>query len=661
MDRDIRQSAFYRTAERFFLRWMEPGFGRVTAAEEPAPRPGGRAVAVTGTVFDELLGQGHTRIAIADGQGMRVVTGGPGHDRCPQWSPDGTSLAFLSDRAEQGVFRLYLLREGLPEASTTPAVDGTAEYCLWSPDGRHVLLGVAGRGADLAGVQGSGTTTAGSTTAGTADLPAWMPEVSEEIGENAWRGCWLYSVADHSVRRVSPPGLNVWEATWLGPGRVAAIVSPGDPREKAWYTACLAIFDIAEGAESVVYPPKAQLGRPAGSPAGTRLAVIEAACSDRGLVAGDIRVIDLATGAVRGIHTGNVDVSALQWIDERHLGYAGARGLETVVGRLDVDAGTNTELLRTDATSGQRQPEAAFAPDGTAALVLESYDRPPVIALVSSAEVSELASLAHPGTDWLRSVAGTAEPLRWRAPDGLEIEGIVCRPPGAAPFPLVVLIHGGPVASFRSRWCMGYDFTPLLVSRGYAVLHPNPRGSSGRGQSFARAVFGDTGGADADDIGAGVEALVRAGLADPDRIGVTGRSYGGFMSCWLATGSMRPAAAVAIAPVTDWYSKHYSSNIGTSYLGDDPYRPAGRHFDRSPVMRAPQARTPTLLIAGALDRCTPLGQAVEFHNALREHGVETALAVYPHEGHGVRNFPARIDVAARMLAWFERQLPADAR
>lgn len=133
------------------------------------------------------------------------------------------------------------------------------------------------------------------------------------------------------------------------------------------------------------------------------------------------------------------------------------------------------------------------------------------------------------------------------------------------------------------------------------------------------------------------------------------------MSCWLVTQDQRFAAAVPISPTTNWHSQHHTSNIGafdTIFLDDDPYAAGGRHYDRSPVMYAARARTPTLLIAGARDRCTPPGQAVEFHSALREHGVESRLAIYPREGHGVRAFPARVDAAARLLGWFERHMPA---
>ena len=646
------RDATYRATDAHFRRWMGPGFGQITGAAEPAVRPDGQVAAFTGTVFERLEGRGRTRIAIADDRGLRLVTGGPYDDRCPRWSHDGAALAFLSDRREEGVSALYVIRAGMHEATATPDVDGTVEYCMWSPDSRHVLLGVAGRDADLAGGQGSGTTTAGRD-----DRPGWFPEISGVPGAGAWRTIWLYDVAGDRVRRISPDGLNVWEATWLGPDRVAAVVSEGDPGENAWFTANLVALDVGEGGVSVLFEPEAQLGWPAGSPAGTRLAVVEGACSDRGIVAGDIRLIDPAIGTVSRVDTAAVDVTGLQWIDERRLGYTGVRGLETVVGWFDAGSGEQTELLSTDATSGARYPEAAFAANGTAALVLEAYDRPPAPTLIRRDGTARLASLAHPGTEWLRSVAGVGEPLSWCAPDGSEIQGILCRPVGVGPFPLVVMIHGGPVWSFRDRWRMGNDFTTLLVEHGYAVLHPNPRGSSGRGQPFAHAVFGDPGGADAADILAGVDELVRRGVADPARIGVTGGSYGGFMTCWLITRERRFAAAVAIAPVTDWYSKHHTSNTGTHYLSGDPYAVDGPHHARSPVMYARSVRTPTLLIAGALDRCTPPSQAAEFHNALREHGVETSLVVYPEEGHGVRNLPARIDAAARLLDWFGRHMP----
>jgi len=142
-----------------------------------------------------------------------------------------------------------------------------------------------------------------------------------------------------------------------------------------------------------------------------------------------------------------------------------------------------------------------------------------------------------------------------------------------------------------------------------------------------------------------------------------GGSYGGFMAGWLVTQTDRFAASVAVSPVTDWYSQHLTSNIGhwdRLILRDEVANPGGEYFRRSPIAFAHRAKTPTLLTAGSVDRCTPPGQARELYQALLESGVETELAVYPGEGHGVRKLPAALDWIARIAGWFERYMPAGA-
>jgi dipeptidyl aminopeptidase/acylaminoacyl peptidase len=251
------------------------------------------------------------------------------------------------------------------------------------------------------------------------------------------------------------------------------------------------------------------------------------------------------------------------------------------------------------------------------------------------------------------------ERISWDAADGTEIEGLLLAPAGDGPHPLILNVHGGPVGSFPAAFPR--PLYAWLVSRGYAILQPNPRGSNGRGRAFIEAVIGDMGGADAGDDLAGVDALVERGIADPDRIGVTGGSYGGFMSCWLPIVDDRFKAAVAISPVTDFYSQHWNSNIGAWdawFLGGDPTDAAAQYRERSPVFLADRVTTPTLLTAGTEDRCTPPGQAIEFYRVLRERGVPAEVAIYPGEGHGVRKFPAYLDLVTRMTAWFERFMPA---
>jgi dipeptidyl aminopeptidase/acylaminoacyl peptidase len=323
---------------------------------------------------------------------------------------------------------------------------------------------------------------------------------------------------------------------------------------------------------------------------------------------------------------------------------------------VDAETARSEEIWASSEASGDWFPSGVPVGGAKAfATVLHSPARPPEVVVVEDGESRTIAATAHDGTRFVQGMLPSRQRVTWSAPDGLEIEGLLARPQAGAPHPLIVVVHGGPVWSYQDAWPRGS--LPLLVSRGFAVFQPNPRGSTGRGRKFAEMVVGDMGGGDALDVLAGIDALVARGIADADRVGVTGGSYGGFMSCWLPTRDPRFKASVAISPVTDWRSQHFNSNIGhwdADFLRDRPENPAGEYHARSPVSFADRVTTPTLLTAGIQDKCTPPGQAVEFYRALRARGVEAEVALYPQEGHGVRNFPAAIDLTTRMLRWFER-------
>jgi dipeptidyl aminopeptidase/acylaminoacyl peptidase len=172
------------------------------------------------------------------------------------------------------------------------------------------------------------------------------------------------------------------------------------------------------------------------------------------------------------------------------------------------------------------------------------------------------------------------------------------------------------------------------------------------------------GGADTYDYLSGLDHLVEQGIADPTRLGLTGISYGGFMTSWLVTQDSRFSAAASVAPVTNHVTEHLLSNIPhfvKMFLSDSYTNLGGKYYQRSPIMHAQKVRTPTLNICGALDRCTPAAEAAQFHNALLENDVESALVIYPEEGHGIRKFPAVIDYAARTVAWFDKHIPLKER
>jgi dipeptidyl aminopeptidase/acylaminoacyl peptidase len=288
----------------------------------------------------------------------------------------------------------------------------------------------------------------------------------------------------------------------------------------------------------------------------------------------------------------------------------------------------------------------------------ESFVRSPEIAVIREGKYTSVKSFDLGYLDHVTTI--DVEYISWKAPDGLEIQGWLLRPKDQGPCPVVMSVHGGPVWHSRPVW-LGRRGAALLMlaKRGYGIVFPNARGSTGRGQDFARHILGDMGGKETDDFLSCLDFLVDRGVADPDRLGVTGGSYGGFMTSWLITQDDRFAAAVAVAPITNHVTEHLISNIPhfvSAFVGDRYYDSAGRYFQRSPIMHAHKASTPTLSICGALDRCTPPEEAKQFHSALLENGTESVLVIYPQEGHGIRKFPAAIDYAARIVLWFETHL-----
>ena len=377
----------------------------------------------------------------------------------------------------------------------------------------------------------------------------------------------------------------------------------------------------------------------------------------------DLRLIETSSGETRPIDTQGVDVAYTEWRSESHLLLAGHRGFETVIGVYDTTSCGFREVWSSlDITTGGRYATVSgFGDRGDCVLVGEGFLRAPEIAVVKAGEYWPVESFDTGYAKYAAAIK-TVERIRWRAPDDLEIEGWLLRPHGKDAHPLVMFVHGGPVWHWRPAW-LGRTGVPLLMllENGFAVFLPNPRGSTGRGQPFARKVVGDMGGADSTDYLSGLDHLVKEGIADPQRLGVTGASYGGFITSWLITQDARFAAAVSVAPVTNYVTQHLLSNIShfvALFLEDAYTNPGGEYFKRSPLMHAHRAKTPTLNICGALDRCTPPEEAVQFHNALLENGVQSVLVTYPEEGHGVRKWPAMIDYAARVVDWFRTYMPA---
>jgi dipeptidyl aminopeptidase/acylaminoacyl peptidase len=443
---------------------------------------------------------------------------------------------------------------------------------------------------------------------------------------------------------------------------LAAVASLG-PGEGLWYSAGLYIIELDSGNTRELYVPQDQLGWPAASASGRHLAVVEALCSDRWIVAGELRLIDMSSGSVHNIDTAGIDVTHTEWCTEDKLLLAGHRDLETVVGVYDVTSSVFREVwCSQDVTcAGRYAVLSRLNEAGDCALVGESFVRAPEIGVIRNGIYHTVRSFDLGYTVEAKAIQAV-EQVTWSAPDGLRIRGMLLRPQGNAPYPTVMIIHGGPVWHWRPFW-LGRSglFALILLQLGYAVFFPNPRGSSGRGIGFAKRVVGDIGGADVSDYLSGLDHLVAYGISDPLRLGVTGGSYGGYMTACLITSDSRFAAAVAFVPSVNRVSQHLTCahpHYLQIFLDDSYTNLVGKYFERSPIFRVHKVKTPTLNICGALDRCTPPEEALQFHRALLEHDVKSILITYPEEGHGIQRLPAAVDYVARLVAWFDEHMRA---
>ena len=584
---------------------------------------------------------------------IRQITRGPGSDSLPRFSPDASRLAFASDRDHLGRATLFVLNPGA-EAMPVGEIAGSIEDIRWLDDAEIVVL-AADAGPDLSAIGGARKA---------SDEPNMDPIVrrSPEIWRRLYR---INSVSGETTEVKLGEQLTVWEFS-LDRERAVAVVSE-DPSDGGWYHGRIATIDLETGEIVALYTPEFQVECPRISPDHRWLAWTENICSDRGFTAGTVNVLHIDSGERRELAT-ETDVTELEWIDEFTLRVCGPRGTHAVVGLVGLKDGEFREVFAGPVRLGSAHHPAVTA-DASGALfaaVREAPGVPPEVALLDISNTDagwrEVSALnVH-----LRDLAvPDVEEIAWESNDGLEIAGLLVRPSGVeGPLPMIVTIHGGPTACWEWAFSPGYWYTAqIFTEAGYALLLPNPRGSSGRGREFARANVGDVGGGDFRDILAGVDACVERGIADEDRIGAWGMSYGGFMSCWLVGNTDRFKAIVPVACHSNWLSFHNTSTIPAfdrMFVDASPYEAEGSYFHLSPVAHAPKATTPTLFLHGACDHICPLSQAEEMYRAIGEAGCKTELVIYPGAGHYLTAERAHaIDAIRRLLDWMNQHLRGD--
>ncbi len=620
---------------------------------------------------DQQKAQASVWIVETSGQGInqaRPISPAGAESYAARWSPDGRWLAFISMRNTDGADEAKREKRDVshkPQVFIMPA-PGKAEGkpwrvsalpngvgdISWSPDSRRLAF------TSLEGPE-----------------PSRDPIV---VAPSRHRRLWTVylDTEGHALGQpqpVTPDNLTVWEYAWAPDGKTFAVYYSVGPDETDWYRGLVGSASADGGAVRELAQPQGQAGALTWSLDGARVAYVSGEWSDRGLVGGDVFVVDASGGKPHNLTPGiGFSPSWLRWTsDGAYLLYAGWDGLGNQVGVLREADGALTPLSE-DFLIGERAwPRLSLSADGRLCAVTHSSATQPTEITLGTFTLNE--SGLPTGLAWRRLTrlnpiqeetlaVVPSQAMRYEGADGWPIDALYTPPlrmkggktPDEPP-PLLVLVHGGPTSAFRDEW--GGFVTQVYAAAGYATLRVNVRGSMGRGVAFANAVLGDMGGKDFEDLMRGVEQVIARGLADPKRMGIFGWSYGGFMTAWAISQTTRFKAAVMGAGIADFHSFHAQTNIrdwDMRFLAANPVEQPDVYRARSAITYAHRLVTPTLIIHGEQDACVPVNQAYALYYALRERAVPTELVVYPREGHGFAEHDHQLDWIRRMMAWFKQ-------
>jgi dipeptidyl aminopeptidase/acylaminoacyl peptidase len=592
------------------------------------------------------------------------------------WTPDGKGLAFFSDCAKAGEQAdLYVETLGGGAARRLTELRGYVEAPAFSPDGTSVAFLY---------VEGA-TREAGALAA--------MKPPSGVIGED---GVEIQRVAVAKVDAAkpvapefaTPANLHIYEFDWNPNSKGLAYVAADPPGENNWWVAKLYTQELGGEAKAILAPAEVagalhglQIAVPRWSPDGKAIAFIGGLMSDQGATGGDVWIVSADGGQPVNLTAQRPTSPAwIEWADNEHVFVSELAGgnCQLVRFRLQGDRTAPTvttsfgsPIFSISGSVGDGRMELSLSSSADHSIFVfraSTFDHPTEVyaakpGTVMSAGLEGVIQLTHindgvePG--WGKSVS-----LNWKS-DGFHVQGWLMLPKDYDPakkYPLIVEVHGGPAAAVVAHWGGAGGLSATAFSAlGYFVLQPNPRGSYGQGEEFTQANRKDFGYGDLRDILAGVDTVLAKYPVDPNRVGLTGWSYGGFMSMFAVTQTQRFKAAVAGAGISDWQSYYGENSIDqwmTPYFGASVYDDPAVYAKSSAINFIKQVKTPTLAVVGDRDGECPAPQSYEFWHALRDQHVPTQLVVYPNEGHGFVDPAHRKDVMYRAVEWFEKYMGA---
>jgi dipeptidyl aminopeptidase/acylaminoacyl peptidase len=594
----------------------------------------------------------------------------------PRWAPDGSQIAFLSTRDRETGIWVMDINKSAPKLvatiqSTNFFITYAGESFDWSPDSRRIAyISASEEIRDLA-------TTTKQNDPHVVDRIQYKSRTS--FSDNKRTHVWIVDIDRPEPRQLTAGAFYDHAVSFSPNGEEIAFLSNHEDDPDANNNSDIFAVDLHGEVRQITNTRGCEFD-PTFSPDGKSIAYLATKRDVTTIdsVAEDTHVwmIDAAGGRGRELAM-KLDRRARspRWSGNSRQIYflAGDEG-ETKLWAVRVDGDEVREIFphpRPDETRSEQQ--WLGRPFQISGFSLSSRSVAQVAFVLSDA--------VHPGEVWI--AAGTVPPviqrlsthndefrrnfrfsdpteIKFKSFDGMPIQGWVMRPIGLRSdrkYPLILSIHGGPHG--MSGWGFNATFQ-VYAARGYGVLFLNPRGSSGYGQKFSDGTLNEWGGGDYKDLMAGVdEALRRQTWISPDRLGVTGGSYGGFMTNWIITQTPRFRAAVAAASLSNlisFYSTSLYQDLIHAEFGGFPWDNFDLLWQWSPLRYVKQVQTPTLFLHGEQDNDVHITQAEEMYMALKRRGIETVLVRYPREGHGLREPQHRVDAVERTLGWFDRFL-----
>ena len=591
---------------------------------------------------------GQSAIYIAPHKRVTVGDGKSAYDESSiAWSPDGKQLAFLSDHEKREQLQLFVVSSngGAPRQLTH--LKGLLAEPRWSPDGKQIAILYTENLPHAAGPLDP------------------VPPDSGVLGSQVYeQRLALVDLSTGAAKQISPSDTYVYEYDWSPDGRSFAVTAARGAGDDNWWVAQLFTLSSLGGEMKSIYQPPVpqQLAAPRWSPDGQYIEFIGGMMSDEGSTGGDVFQIPAGGGAARNLTPGMTSsASNITWPrNSKHFYFTQHHDGGSAVSQFDPASGQIERLWQGDDSINPPFDDSGIsmtADGSSSAVIRHSWQKPPEI---WSGRIGDWKAVTHENSQ-RKPLWGEAKSLHWTS-DSFHIQGWLLYPGGFDPnkkYPLVVAVHGGPASSVKPSWPRP-GFNPTLLSQqGYFVLLPNPRGSYGQGEKFAMANVKDFGGGDLRDILAGVDEAVKAAPIDPQRVGITGWSYGGFMTMFAVTQTNRFRAAVAGAGISNWQSYYGENSIDTwmlPYFGATVYDDPAVYAKMSAINFIKKVKTPTLVLVGERDGECPAPQSYEFYHALKTLGVKTEMVVYPNEGHAFHTPAHQKDVLLRMIAWFNENL-----